>query len=142
RRAIDLVREQHVREDRTGDELELLLVLIEDRDADDVRRQQITRALNALELKRERAGDRMGQRRLPHAGHILEQDVALRQQRRDRELHDLRLAAYDLLDVRLERNDAVERAIQRNCLSGHRYLGRSTTRNVPSVPLKNRRAGR
>jgi len=46
--AVDLIREQNVGEDRTGDEFEFLLVLVVDRHADDIRGQKIARKLNAL----------------------------------------------------------------------------------------------
>ena len=48
RGAIDLVSEKYVRENRTGDELEFLLVLVVDRHADDVGGQKIARELDAL----------------------------------------------------------------------------------------------
>src|SRR5260370_21426605 len=48
-RAIDLVREHDVREDRAGYEIEAQLLLVEDARAGDVGRQQVGRALDAAE---------------------------------------------------------------------------------------------
>src|SRR5205085_10678240 len=110
RGAVDLVGEEDVREDRPGDELELLLLLLVDRDADDGGRQQVARELDALERQRQRARQRVRQRRLADAGDVLEEDVALGQERGDAELHDLGLAADHALAVLLQEGDAIERA--------------------------------
>jgi len=54
RRAVDLVGQHHVREDRSLLELELAGLLVVDVGAGDVGRQQIGRELNPLELEVER----------------------------------------------------------------------------------------
>ena len=61
-RAVDLVDEHHVGEHRSGAELELARPLVEDREAGDVRRLQVGRALDSRER---RALDRLGDRRAP-----------------------------------------------------------------------------
>src|SRR5205823_13765030 len=134
---VDLVGEEDVREDRTGDELELLLLLLVNRDADDVGRQQVAGELDALERQRQRARQRVRQRGLADAGDVFEEDVPLRQERGDAELHDLGLAANDALDVLLQKGDAVERAPwTRYGMNGHAVRSTSRrrqkfARNVP-----------
>ena len=76
RGAVDFVGEQNVREHRAFVKMELLVALAEHRHAEDVRRQQIRRELDALELRVNRAGERLGQRRLARAGKIIQQHVA------------------------------------------------------------------
>src|SRR3954452_15440763 len=78
RRAVDLVDEHDVREDRAGAELKAGLALVEDVRADDVGRQQVGGALDARELQLHRARERPRERRLADAGQVLEQDVTLR----------------------------------------------------------------
>ena len=99
-RAVDLVDEQHVCEDRARAELELARPLVEDRQAGDVGRLQIGRALDARERC---AGDADGQRarqhRLRGAGHVLEEDVPAGDQRREDEPNLVRLSVHDPLDV-------------------------------------------
>ena len=51
RRAVDLVGEQEVREDRPRPELELARALVEDRRAGDVRRHEVRRELDAREVE-------------------------------------------------------------------------------------------
>ena len=51
--------------------------LVVDRDAGDVRRQQVGRELHPAPRARHRLGERPGQARLADAGHVLEQEVAL-----------------------------------------------------------------
>ena len=53
RGAVDLVGEDHLREDRTGVEAEPAVLAVEDRHADDVRGQQVAGELDALELQPE-----------------------------------------------------------------------------------------
>ena len=48
RGTVDLIRQQHVGKNRSGDEFELLVILIEDGHSDDVGRQEIAGELNAL----------------------------------------------------------------------------------------------
>ena len=102
-RTVDLVDEQHVREDRAGAELELADALVEHRKPGDVRRLQVRRALDpgggrALD----RAGERSGEDRLCGPGDVLEEDVAACRERGDDEIDAIRLAVYDRLDVRAQ----------------------------------------
>ena len=59
------------------------LALVEDVGADDVGRQQVGGALHARELAVQRARQRAGQRGLADAGEVLDEDVALGDQRDD-----------------------------------------------------------
>ena len=99
-RAVDLVDEDDVREDRAGPELEVALALVEDREAGDVGRLQVGRALDAGGVRAlDRLRDRAGEHRLRGARHVLEQRVAAAHERRDDELDLLALAVDDGLDV-------------------------------------------
>ena len=59
--AIDLIDQQHVGENRTGMEHELILGRIEDMHARDVRGHEVGRSLHSLECAAERAGERLAQ---------------------------------------------------------------------------------
>ena len=99
-RAVDLVDEQDVGEDRPGPELELAHPLIEHREPGDVGRLEVGRALDAPDGRAvDRAGERPREDRLRRAGHVLEQDVPARGERREDELDPIGLAAHDRLDV-------------------------------------------
>ena len=74
---VDLVDEDDVGEDRPGMEVEGAGALVEDVGADDVRRQQVNRALDAGVLGVHGAGQRPRQRRLADPGMVLDQHVAL-----------------------------------------------------------------
>jgi hypothetical protein len=50
-------------------------------------------------LEAQRGGEGARQRRLADAGNVLEEQVAARQQRRERQAHDLALAAEDGLHL-------------------------------------------
>ena len=81
--AVDLVRQHHVREDRPGLELEILLaafVLAHDRRAHDVARHQVGRELDARELEMQHVRQGLHQLGLAHTRDALEQHVAARQQ--------------------------------------------------------------
>ena len=94
---VDLVGQDDLGEDRAGPELELGRLLVEDRGAGDVGRQQVGRALHPLERRPDAAGQR--QHRLGHARHILEQDVPLGKIGDQRQDDLLALADHDLLDI-------------------------------------------
>ena len=89
RGAVDLVDEDDVREDGPGMELEARLALVEDVRADDVRGQEVGGALDAGVLGLERPCQRPGKRGLPDAGMVLDQDVALGEERDDHVADDL-----------------------------------------------------
>ncbi len=87
RRAVDLVGQHDVGEDRTGLELEerpALRVLLDDVRADDVGGHQVRRELNAREPKVQHVGEGVHQAGLADAGNALEQHVTAREQARHR----------------------------------------------------------
>ena len=94
RRAVDFVGEDHLRENWARVELEAAAVALVDRHAEDVRRQHVARELDALELQPEGARQHVRQRGLAHAGNVLDQQVAARQNAGERHA-DLRFLAED-----------------------------------------------
>ena len=105
RGAVDFVGEDDVGEERAGVELETVLAPVEDRHADDVRGQQVRRELDAAELAVNGLGQGARQRRFADAGHVLQQDVAARQQAHERELDGFALAhdrGFDIGQQRVE----------------------------------------
>ncbi len=108
-RAVDLVDEHDVREDRPGPELELARLLVVDREPGHVRRLEIGRALDPREARAlDRLRDRARQNRLCRARHVLEQHVPVGGHRREHERDLLVLAEDDPLDVG-------EQAVGRGC---------------------------
>jgi hypothetical protein len=103
--AIDLVGQNQVCEHRTGRNSNSPDFRIEDRHADHVRRQQVARKLHAMERSADRRASARGQRRLAHARHVLDEQVAAREQRDDGVADRDRLAAQHARDVALERCD-------------------------------------
>jgi len=75
RRAVDLVGQHDVVEDRTGVELERAPVLVVHRHAGRVGRQQVGRELDPRVRPLDRVGQRPRQHRLAGAGQVLEQQV-------------------------------------------------------------------
>ena len=92
RRAIDLVAEQHVREDRPGLEAEIADSLVIDRRPGHVRRHEVGRELHAGESKAGHRGERTGDQRLGEARVVLDQHVPVRQQPEEDELERVALA--------------------------------------------------
>ena len=85
-RAVDLVDEHDVREDRPGLELELPDLLVVDREAGDVVRLQVGRALDpGRDRALDRLGDRPGEHGLRGARHVLEEHVAAARERAEDE---------------------------------------------------------
>ena len=106
RRAVDLVGEHDVGEERPADEAEDApaggVILLEHVGAGDVRRHEVGRELDAVEAEVEHLGQRRDEQRLGQARHADEQAVAAREQRRQ-QLIDHRLLADDaLLDLGLD----------------------------------------
>ena len=99
-RAVDLVDEHDVREHRAGPELEVASALVEHREARDVGRLEIGRALDSPGA---RALDRLCERASEHglrgSRDVFEQDVAAARESRDDEANLSRLAVDDGLDV-------------------------------------------
>ena len=79
--------------------MKLLVALVENGNAENVRRQQVRRELDALELRVNGFGQRLGQRRLAGAGIILQQHVSARRQRRQQMPRGAGLAAHDFGNV-------------------------------------------
>jgi hypothetical protein len=75
-RAVDLVGEDDLREDRARMEAEARAVTIEDRDADDVGGQQVGCELDALVVEAQQPRERVRERGLADAGHVLDEQVA------------------------------------------------------------------
>ena len=99
-RAVDLVDEDDVREDRPRPELEVALLLVKDRQAGHVGGLQVRRALDAARLRAfDRAGDRACEHRLRGAGDVLEKYMPAAHERADDELDLLALAVHDGFDV-------------------------------------------
>jgi hypothetical protein len=99
-RAVDLVDEHDVGEDRARAELELAAALVEDREARDVRRLEVGRALDPRGRGTlDRLRDRAGEHRLGSSRDVLEQHVTPAGQRGEDELDLGALAVHDRLDV-------------------------------------------
>ncbi len=98
-RAVDLVGEDQVGEDRPGDEPQLagagVAVLVEDLGAGDVRGHQVGRELDAVEVQRERLRQAVDHQGLGQAGHPFEDAVAAGEDG-DQELVDDLVLADDL----------------------------------------------
>ena len=110
RRAVDLVGEQQVGEDRAADELEVAaaggVVFFEDVGAGDVAGHQVGGELDAAEAQRERVGDGADEQRLGEAGHADEEAVAAGKERDEHLVDDLLLtddAAADGVEDRRSR---------------------------------------
>ena len=80
-RAVDLVREEDVREDGAVAEDELARALIEDGDAEHIARQEIACELDATEVPSHGPRERAREGGLADAGNVLDQQVAAREQR-------------------------------------------------------------
>src|SRR6185295_14614993 len=87
----------------------LAAVRLIDRHPENVGRQHVGGELDALEAATDGARQRGGQRGLAHAGHVLDQQMAAREQADHRQPDDLGLAHQRARDVVLETADAIER---------------------------------
>jgi hypothetical protein len=108
--AVDLVRENDVREHRALARRELPRRLVEHHGPHQVRGQQVRRELDAPERSVHHLGERADRQRLGEAGHPLEQHVAPAEDRHEQALYHLALshhAALDLLDRRAEQGRSV-----------------------------------
>src|SRR5262249_60233718 len=86
-RAVDLVGEQDVREDRALLEGELARALIEDGDAEHVAREKIARELNEGQIAADSLGQRARERRLADALDVFDAEAAAREERYRGEPH-------------------------------------------------------
>ena len=94
RRAVDLVRQDDLGEERPLLDVELLRLLIEDHRADEVGRQEVGRELDAGEAGVDDLGERADRQGLGQPGHALEQDVAAGEQPDEEPLHH-RVLSHD-----------------------------------------------
>ena len=78
-RPVQLVDQHDVREDRAGPEIPAPGVGHEDRHPCDVGREEVGVTLDPRELGAERGGERAGQHRLAHPGHVLNEQMAARE---------------------------------------------------------------
>jgi hypothetical protein len=95
---VDLIAEHDVGEHRTRLELEVAPLLVIGAHTGDVAGQQVRRELDPPHGAVDRPGQRLGQHGLAHPGHVLDEQVALGQQHRERELDGIPLALDDGLD--------------------------------------------
>ena len=99
RRAVDLVGQHEVREDRAEFDVEGVLSGLVDAGADDVGRHQVGRELQTGERPADRAREGLDRERLGDAGDALEQDVALGEQGDQHPLDQAVLTDDDALDL-------------------------------------------
>jgi hypothetical protein len=100
RRAVELVGQQHVREDRAAAQLEGLRIGRRPHaQTEPVRWQQVAGELHACEASADRARQRLGQRGLARPRHVLEQHASLGQEVHQARLDHHALAAQRALDV-------------------------------------------
>ena len=102
RRAVDLVRKEHVREDGPFVHDELARLVVPDLRAQDIRREDVGRELDALEVGRDAPGERLHEERLPEPREVLHQDVAAGEGARDELLDDELLSDDRAADARGE----------------------------------------
>ena len=104
RRAVDFVREHDVREDRPRGEHHLAAsgrrVFLNDVRAGDVRRHQVGRELDAVELQVQHLRQRRDEQRLRQARHADDEAVAADEQRLQHQLDDVGLADDPLAELR------------------------------------------
>ena len=103
RRAVDFVGEHDVREDRARRKHHLAAsgrrVFLNDVRAGDVRRHQVGRELDAVELEVEHLRQRADQQRLGQPGHADDQAVAADEQRQQHLVHHVVLADDQLAEL-------------------------------------------
>ena len=112
-RAVDLVRKNHLREDRSGDEAQhaMARLFVEDLRTRDVRRHQVGRELDALEGQVQNLRDGLDEQRLGKTRHACNQTVTAGEQRHQDLIDHVVLADDDLPDLREDsraaRGDAI-----------------------------------
>ena len=121
RRAVDLVGEHEVGEDRAERDLELTLALVVDARADDVGRHQVGRELDPLELAADRLGEGLDRHRLGQARHPLDEQVPAGEQRDEHPLQQQVLPDDRLLDLVEGLLQRVRRAAAGPCRSWVRW---------------------
>ncbi len=132
---VDLVADDDVGEHGPGPELEVAALLVPDAHAGDVARQQVGGELDAADRAVDAAGEGLGQQRLADPGHVLHEQVALGQERDQREVDHLVLADHHLPDRLAHGRGRGRRLGQRGRLPLHRRHG------APPSPLTGPRTG-
>jgi len=115
RRAVDFVREQNVRKDRTLHESErtpTLPVFLEHRRARDVRRRQVGRKLDALELHVENLRERRDGQRLREPGNPLQKTVPARKDGGENLTNHVLLPDDDLRQLVLDRDSSLSELLK------------------------------
>ncbi len=100
RRAVDLVGQQQLAEDRPARQREGRSLEVEEVGPDDVARHQVGRELDAAVVQPERAGEALGEEGLGGAGRAFQQHVAARHQRGQHQIDGVGLADHRLADLR------------------------------------------
>ena len=103
RRAVDLVGQQHIVEQRAGPELELAALLAVDVGADQVRRQQVGRELDAVEIALDALGERLHGSGLGQSRHALHEHVAVAEHAHQHGIDELLLADDARCEMRAQR---------------------------------------
>jgi hypothetical protein len=98
RRAVDLVGQEQLREDRPFGEHEAVGLEIEQVGAEHVARHQIRRELDTAELQRQARGESASDQRLGRSRHAFEQNMAAGEETRQHQVDDLVLADDCLAD--------------------------------------------
>src|SRR3989454_220597 len=98
RRAVDLVREEDVREDRPAPEDEIARLALEDVSPGDVGREQVRCELDASEREAEACGERLRDQRLRQARDVFDQQMTVAEDRPEDALQDRALADDHGLD--------------------------------------------
>jgi hypothetical protein len=98
RRAIDFIGQHNIGEDRTRLEFELILLRIENRNAEHVGWQQVAGELNSMEPAIQRSSQRMTEGGLSHTRHIFNQQMTFGNQRDHRKFDGFVLALYNFAD--------------------------------------------
>ena len=88
RRAIDLIGQNQVRENRPLPRREDAIGRIEDQRPGDIGRQKVRRELDAMKRRVDSAGQRLDEQRLGKSGNALEQHMPADQQRDDEPVDD------------------------------------------------------
>ena len=102
RRAVDLVRQQQLAEDRPAVDDEAAGLEVEQVGADDVARQQVGRELDAAELQAQARREGLRQQRLGRARRAFEQHMAAAEQRHQHQVDGVGLADHGLGDLRAD----------------------------------------
>ena len=139
RRAIDLVGEHELREHGSLVELEPAAVAVEDGHAEHVGGQKIARELNAVVAQAESLRERVRERGLADARHVLDEQVAAREQAGQRELELAVLADDDALE---RFDDGANQALpvgaatrnQRRCSHPRQSSPKFCARDTPNRP--------